>query len=153
MSDEPVFPIAADQVAAALSELLGHQGASDLSKLVRSAEASVSVDQYDNWDGGIWYCTLHLAVPTSVFAAHEERLERIEKTLGEKTRKLFKNTGSHHLSKVLISARAGAVPCQLCEGEDAWVATLPQVALYSKVPPWGKSASPRCVAAAPVVMA
>ena len=84
MGDQPVFPKAATEVANALSELFRHQGTADFAELVADAEPSISVDQHDNWDGGIWYCTLHLEVQASVFARFEEKLEEVERILWEK---------------------------------------------------------------------
>ena len=112
MGDQPVFPKAATEVANALSELFRHQGTADFAELVADAEQSISVDQHDNWDGGIWYCTLHLEVQASVFARFEEKLEEVEHILGEKVKKLFRSTAPYILTGVTIGACSTAVSKQ-----------------------------------------
>ena len=109
MSDQPEFPKDAVDVAATLAELLQHQGASDLAELVSLAQPKITIDDYDNWDGGTWSCTLHLEVPTSVFARVEGKLEETESGLAEKLKKLFRSTAPYFLTAVRIGARAGTV--------------------------------------------
>ena len=115
MPDQPEFPRTATEVANTLAELLGHQGEAQLAELVSSARPEIGIDQYDNWDGGTWYCTLHLEVSTSAFAAIETKLDETENALGEKLKKLFRNTSPYVLTRVAISAKAGTVSLQRTE--------------------------------------
>jgi hypothetical protein len=110
MPDQPEFPKDAVDVAAALAELIRHQGASDLADLVSTANPRITVDDYDNWDRGTWSCTLHLEVATSVFALVEGKLEETESGLAEKVKKLFRSTAPYFLTNVTISARVGTLP-------------------------------------------
>lgn len=112
MTDQPEFPKSAEEVAGALGQVMEHQGESRLAELVQHADPIVTVDQHDNWDGGIWYCTLHLAVDASVFAGFDDELEKTEKILAEKLKKLFRNTAPYFLTGVTISVRASAVSMQ-----------------------------------------
>ena len=112
MEDQPKFPRAAADVASTLAELLRHQNEHELSELVASAEPSIQVEQFDNWDGGTWYCSLQLEAPTSLFARVEPQLEQTERRLAEKLAKLVRNTSPYVLSGVTLSARAGATSLQ-----------------------------------------
>ena len=112
MEDQPKFPRQAADVASTLAELLRHQNELELSELVASAEPSINVDQYDNWDGGTWYCSLQLEVPTLLFARVEPELEQTERRLAEKLAKLVRNTSPYILGNVTLSARAGATSLQ-----------------------------------------
>ena len=115
MPDQPEFPKTAAEVVTTLAELLEHQGVAQLAGLVSSARPEISIDQYDNWDGGTWFCTLHLEVSTSAFAAIEAKLDETENALGEKLKKLFRNTSPYVLNRVTISAKAGTVSLQRTE--------------------------------------
>jgi hypothetical protein len=112
MSDQPEFPKPAAEVAATLAELLKHQGESQLADLVSTAIPEITLDHVDTWDGTTWYCTLHLEVSTSLFAAIEAKLEKTEQGLATKLKKLFRNTSPYVLTDVTISARAGTVSMQ-----------------------------------------
>lgn len=127
--EQPEFPKSAAEVATSLGQVLEHKGESQLAELVQHAEPSVTVDQYDNWNGGTWSCTLHLAVDAATFAQVEEKLEETERSLVEKVKKLFRNTDPYFLTGVTVSVRAGAISMQrkrptVVEADRIWEADM-----------------------------
>jgi hypothetical protein len=97
------FPLDADDVVHTLFELCRLQGATDLVRVLRNAEASIEETDYDNWRGGTYFYTLYLRVPVSVYAALEGKIPEIEKALSEKAQGLGRSTPDRVLNTVVVT--------------------------------------------------
>ena len=75
------FPKSVTDVMTTLTDFCQHQGKAELVLLLKSSHAYFDATNYDNWNGGTTTWALRLEVPTSLFAAIQERLEEIEKEL------------------------------------------------------------------------
>ncbi len=71
--------------------------------LLESAIPEIQFDNYDDWNGGRCYYSLHLMIPRKVFAKIEDRIEALQKTIGSKLLTVFKKTDPHFLTSVVIS--------------------------------------------------
>lgn len=106
MADHP-YPLSASEVLATLAEILRAQGEGDAVELLETANAIIGEPKYDNWDGGTYYYTLRLEIPSS----HYGRLrntERLEQHLTQAALAAFQHYGdptNQHLSQVVISPR------------------------------------------------
>ncbi len=102
------FPRPIADVISTLVEIFEHQRRPELVELLRSANASIVLTDYDNWNGGTSTWALRLEVPVSVFASVEPRLEDIEKEIEKKLSYLDRAFPNDHLNSVLISPLAGS---------------------------------------------
>jgi len=106
MSDE--YPHDAETVVETLADLYRHQAKSDLVALLESATAEICFEDYDNWNGGQYYHSLHLSIPRKVFAHIEDRIEAIQKSVGSKLTTVFQKTEPHFLTSVVITPQIAA---------------------------------------------
>ncbi len=106
---EPSYPRSPADVVATLSEFYDHSQDKDLPEVLRSAEPTVEYSNYDNWNGGMHFYTLHLKIPVGMFAKIEPRLELVQKNIEDKLGKLFRDDESRVLSAVVFSATSSMV--------------------------------------------
>jgi hypothetical protein len=90
------FPITPEDVIATLRELCRLQSESALVALLGDASGEITETGYDNWGGGTYFYTLHLAVPLPDFARVEAQVEDLEASLGRKARFVSKNLATAH---------------------------------------------------------
>ncbi|MDX2165459.1 MAG: toll/interleukin-1 receptor domain-containing protein, partial [Deltaproteobacteria bacterium] len=104
--DHP-YPLSASEVLATLAEILRAQGEGDAVELLETANAMLGEPKYDNWDGGTYYYTLRLEIPSSHYG-RLRNIERLEEHLTQAARAAFQHYGdptNQHLSQVVISPR------------------------------------------------
>lgn len=108
---EAAFPKPVGEVVATLAEIFRHQRRSEIVELLESANASIELINYDNWNGGTYTWILRLDVPVPLFASVEPQLEAVEKEIGAKLTYLSRMYSNDNLDTVTItplSSAAGA---------------------------------------------
>jgi len=101
-NDNDYYPYSPSDVVETLVDVYRHQGDQQMSSLLESAEASISFEEYDNWNGGQNYYSLQLRIPRKHFASLEPNIEKLQKSLKTKIEAMFKNTDPHFLTSVVI---------------------------------------------------
>ena len=109
---EDSYPHAPEDVVDTLADLYRHQGDKIMLSLLESADAAISFEEYDNWNGGQYYYSLQLRIPRKQFAQVESRVEPLQKALQVKLGTVFKGADPHFLTSAvitpLIKSRGGA---------------------------------------------
>jgi hypothetical protein len=103
---ESEYPKPVGRVVSTLLEICRHQNRSELVGLLEQSHAHFVEIDYDNWNGGTRTWALRLEVPTVLYAAVQERRDRIEKELAEKLNYLDRQYPNDPLGEVTISPRS-----------------------------------------------
>ncbi|MBD1889323.1 hypothetical protein [Coleofasciculus sp. FACHB-SPT9] len=79
------MPVSPETLANTLAELANAQGLDVLSEALRTRGVSVSLDDYDNWDGGLWTWLITVSLLPRDWAAFdsEEKRTAVEKELAK----------------------------------------------------------------------
>lgn len=106
MSEHP-YPLSASEVLATLAEIFRAQDERVAVEVLETANGTIAEPEYDNLDGGTYYYTLRLEIPSSHFG-RLGNIERLEEHLTQATRAAFQHYGNptnQHLSRVAIAPR------------------------------------------------
>lgn len=102
------FPRPVADVVATIADLLRQQNRGDIAELLECAQAHFEQTEYDHWNGGTYSWALRLAVPVSVFARVEARLDAIEKDIVGKLKHFHRDLPNHNLGEVSIVPTSNA---------------------------------------------
>lgn len=83
--DECPVPVSPEILANTLAELADARGLDVVSQALRTRGVSISLEEYDNWDGGIWTWLITVSLFPRDWAAFDSKEERtaVEKDLAE----------------------------------------------------------------------
>jgi hypothetical protein len=83
--DECPVPVSPETLANTLAELSDLRGLDVVSRALRTCGVSITLEDYDNWDGGIWTWLITVSLPPRDWAAFEGVGERttVENELAE----------------------------------------------------------------------
>lgn len=81
MYSDDDLPFDADAIAGTLAHIAAAKGAAAADAVLAVAEPKLERTDYDNLDGGTYFLTLFLAVPTQLYAQLFSRREDVEKVL------------------------------------------------------------------------
>jgi hypothetical protein len=96
------YPIPVHTLIKTLDELFSLQGEGQIADILRQADTSIDLTDYDNWNGGTNYYVLKLHVPVATFAAIESEREEIEKTILQKVELTSREFDRDHIRSVII---------------------------------------------------
>jgi hypothetical protein len=83
--DECPVPVSPETLANTLAELADARGLDMVSQTLRTRGVSITLEEYDNWDGGIWTWLITVSLSPRDWAAFNSTEERttVEKELAE----------------------------------------------------------------------
>jgi len=88
--------------------------------LLASAKAEIAFKEYDNWDGGTYYYSLTLEIPTLVYGQVVSDLEAIERRILERTKLITRQIHTHYIADIYITPLLQAEK-QWRQTAQAWV--------------------------------
>ncbi|MBX3082151.1 MAG: hypothetical protein KF716_11005 [Anaerolineae bacterium] len=104
MNKTPDFPFALDPFLATMSRLLVGQGATREIAILSNAEPNITLNEYDNWDGGSYGYQLDLQTPVWILRnLSDADIEDAEKTITNYSNRLLKAYQDKWMSKVVIT--------------------------------------------------
>lgn len=102
MSMEDEFTLDPEPLLATLVRLLAGEGLAREVAILAHAEAKIIQSGYENWNGGIYLFTLHLQVPTWLYAQIKDYLHSIEEKILDSIRPLMQTYEHDAIEKVSI---------------------------------------------------
>lgn len=100
---EQEFPLELESMLAGLARLFASEGKAREVALLANAQAQARQVGYDNWDGGIYYYSLHLEVPTWLYSQIAESRESCETEILKRSQFLLRPYAGYILSVVYLT--------------------------------------------------
>jgi TIR domain len=112
------FPIHPATIVETVSAILDAQNQHHLAEVLATAAATIEATDYDNWNGGQYYYTLHLELPVAQYAKIEPNLQETEQAIVTKLHNALRTSGNDLVTAVVITpvfegggpSAAGTVP-------------------------------------------
>lgn len=101
-----------------LRELSRHSDDGTLRSVMTEAVPDLSVNEYDNWNGGTTYYTLAVSVPIHVYAAIESKVEDVESQILKRVERIHRDDTHDFVNKVVVKPAPTAQPDHTRMGEQ-----------------------------------
>jgi len=89
-----------------VTEILKADKLNELSDLLSSAHITIEQTGYDNWNGGIYFYTIHLNIDVETFVKIRDRIQSVEASLLEKFNVATRHFDNEEISTILIIPKA-----------------------------------------------
>jgi very-short-patch-repair endonuclease len=104
--DECPVPVSPETLANTLAELADARGLHVVSRTLRTRGVSITLEEYDNWDGGIWTWLITVSLPPRDWAAFNSTKERntVEKDFTELANAIAVSDAHHFMVRLAVIA-------------------------------------------------
>lgn len=104
--DECPVPVSPETLANTLAELADARGLDLVSRALHTRGVSITLEDYDNWDGGIWTWLITVSMPPRDWAAFNGIEERttVEKELAELANAIVVSDAHHFMVRLSVIA-------------------------------------------------
>lgn len=91
-----------NQFLATLADLFANSGCAREVSILAHAKVEIEQTDYDNWNGGQWYYSLKLTVPTTLYSQFRHEREAIEKAILAEAEFFSRKNPDHFINSVQI---------------------------------------------------
>ena len=129
--DECPVPVSPETLANTLAELSDARGLDVVSQALRTRGVGITLEGYDNWDGGIWTWLITVSLPPRDWAAFNGIEERntVERELAELANAIVVSDAHDftvRLSAIAVSASKGVTKSTYPGSKDKFVSITPE---------------------------